>query len=1598
MKVFSLIKNKFLFFLLFLNIGLVLTQINDNFTSGILEEGNYDLLDITDYHNMNLIVSTSKKIYTGIPPALKVETNANLISVSSLITINQNYLLAACLQDSFLGKINLLTGDFQSLVSYSDVDSSRTLEIPQAICSLSNIEDIIFIGYSEIKQESDGKKSYNTIYKITIKNKNFIDDGPSLDDTIEIERKDIEAAIDVVSSSLRQISCEPLNIVDNPNDYNLICLYEEISTFIIDSSKTIISSDVFGFTINPAFDDFEVSIKEFTVDSGDRALGFRIYRENSTYAKCVTGMSMKEIYLDASAQILETSFSSSLYNLNADVDLLSYNNQFKFIFSASQTSFMGKNNIYMFQINQKFYKNYLKLYNYQETAIKKIFGFYIEDNNKIIFLYQTDNGIKYFTIDNNIDMYSLESNSHTIELGSYQETQYDLNELVTTPTLSELGYLNVEYIEYVTEIGEDGDTYDNDYLGIEFNELLMSNNVLIPEPSLNLWKTYFLSFIDHKENEYTRIFHLETLTVVIHTCERNCYSCWDGFNTCTDCTNSDYAYAEDSPDGCFLKTYPVEGLIYNSSHNMFLLCYSSCKFCTDASSDATDQKCSSCSSGYLYSYTNLGNCYRYTGLKITSDKEVDLNQELFISSTCSNYKIASTGECVDACPLTTPYYTYEYGQTPPDYEQVFFNPPKYLYNNLCLESCPDNSTPDENYVCKCNNCFYKDSNGNTVCLSNNNCPNDYPHLNQDTKECFSSLENCNFFSGDICYNNCPSGKVQLISQDTDIKNYIKEKLSLTDDLVDKFCMCDTTNGVWSNIDSNIDYYQECLSFCPTGYEPEEITKQCVVKVDPSTIIINNPTTNLINNVESTSVINIKTTNQIQYPSTEKVNSSTELINEISTYITNNANIDPIPPPPPIPPEPEPNPRCLVKFENRCYPECPQGTCLTQQDPELKTCIRESTNMQVFNGICFENFAELTDNIKSLSESGEIISTESGVIIRGYSTKSDNQNQEEKDSNYSLVYLGDCEYKIKTYYNLQNDTELFILGIDSPNKDITSSTSVYNYGVYLENGTLLDHNEACKDTKIAISSPITNPELVKLDEAIYFNDLGYDIFDEESSFYKDQCSSASIDGNDIILSDRKKDFYPAEVSLCNDSCIYSQVDLNSKRFTCECDLSYNYSAKVKDEKEDVENTEDDSSYIDYFLSLINYKIIKCYRLFLDYKSYYYNAGFYIAVGTLVFCLIQVCIFVKCGLRSMDIIILENVPNHSKLLEKIKEQQKEKRNANNPPKKEKNETEIIIEKQKSKSRKTVQFNLKNELKNKRKSKLKDKTQKKTKKHQSTINVTQPHLMRVIDSDDKLNFQKKNIITVNDNKSNYYNLSNETIVNNNELTTEEKVDNKDLNIIPFSQALRMDKRNCFQIFLSVLSHEIKIISIFYYRHPYEHLSIILSHYMFELCLDLTLNSLLYTEDVISEKYNNNGSIRFFTSLSLSFISNIISSIIAFFLSKLSDYAEFLDLIIKDVMEKSKYYLNIIKFKKLLCIKLTAFFFIQSLINLAMCYYLMIFCTVYHNTQGSIMINYLTGVAESMIISFALTLITSIMRTIGLKCGVKSIYYTSKYFFENF
>ena len=66
------------------------------------------------------------------------------------------------------------------------------------------------------------------------------------------------------------------------------------------------------------------------------------------------------------------------------------------------------------------------------------------------------------------------------------------------------------------------------------------------------------------------------------------------------------------------------------------------------------------------------------------------------------------------------------------------------------------------------------------------------------------------------------------------------------------------------------------------------------------------------------------------------------------------------------------------------------------------------NSKVFNGICFTGIEEITNNIKSFSETNEIISTEAGIIIRGYSTKSENNDDILLDTKFSQIDLLECE--------------------------------------------------------------------------------------------------------------------------------------------------------------------------------------------------------------------------------------------------------------------------------------------------------------------------------------------------------------------------------------------------------------------------------------------------------------------------------------------------------------------------------------------------------------------------------------------------------------
>ena len=231
-----------------------------------------------------------------------------------------------------------------------------------------------------------------------------------------------------------------------------------------------------------------------------------------------------------------------------------------------------------------------------------------------------------------------------------------------------------------------------------------------------------------------------------------------------------------------------------------------------------------------------------------------------------------------------------------------------------------------------------------------------------------------------------------------------------------------------------------------------------------------------------------------------------------------------------------------------------------------------------------------------------------------------------------------------------------------------------------------------------------------------------------------------------------------------------------------------------------------------------------------------------------------------------------------------------------------------------------------------------------------------------------------------------------------TDDDVESRELNNIPYRQALRIDKRSIFQIFISVLTNQIEFISLFLYRNPYSHYTLTISVYLFELLLDLTMNCFLYTDDVVSEKYHNDGNLSMFTSLSLSFVSNIASSIIVFVISKLTNYTEIVEAIINNVKDKKKYIENIVRLFKYIRLRLGFFYVLELVFILIMTYYLFIFCTVYHKSQVSIMVNYIVGACTSLAISAGLTIIITTLRAISIKYHYYQLFNISKYLYEHF
>ena len=466
-------------------------------------------------------------------------------------------------------------------------------------------------------------------------------------------------------------------------------------------------------------------------------------------------------------------------------------------------------------------------------------------------------------------------------------------------------------------------------------------------------------------------------------------------------------------------------------------------------------------------------------------------------------------------------------------------------------------------------------------------------------------------------------------------------------------------------------------------------------------------------------------------------------------------------------------------------------------------------------------------------------------------------------------------------------------------------------------------------------------------------------------------------NDITLSDRKKDIYPNNVTLCPDNCEYKAFNVEEKTVNCDCNLNTN---KNYTNKTDDFLKEDNGNFFSYFLDNINYGIFKCFYLIFSFENLKKNYAFYFFIFISGIVITITIYFLGYGISKIRKIMIKETPNYEKLhndyvkeMSKINKTKKDSSKSINkllaPPKK-----KFIRKKNKVKGKTEMHKIKKNFIKNRNEKKLN------TFKPFKSINLD------LIDSSNN----KINKISPKTNKTEAINIP------------ETKIEN--MNDLPYFQAIKADKRNIFAIFVSVLLEKIELIDLFVGDHKivilliYHKIVILLIfQYILSLLIDLFLNAFLYTDEVVSNKYHNNGRLDIIVSLTITLLSNIINSIICSVLNFSKGVEERLEQImeIKDQFHYS-YAFNV--FIKMVKIKVILYFFTEIFIIIFSFYYIIIFCIVYKKSQLSLLFNYLMSLVETLVVSIFVSIIVVITRWIGLKYAHKTFYHISKYINNNY
>ena len=229
-----------------------------------------------------------------------------------------------------------------------------------------------------------------------------------------------------------------------------------------------------------------------------------------------------------------------------------------------------------------------------------------------------------------------------------------------------------------------------------------------------------------------------------------------------------------------------------------------------------------------------------------------------------------------------------------------------------------------------------------------------------------------------------------------------------------------------------------------------------------------------------------------------------------------------------------------------------------------------------------------------------------------------QNQKDNiNSNNTNIDLGECEQSLRQAYNLTDDEILYIKMLEISQEGMRIPKIEYDVYAKLDGEKLTKLSlNSCENNKISLSIPVNNIDNI-------------DKLNVKSGYYNDFCYTATSDrGTDITLRDRKNE-YPSK-TVCQDDCVFIDYNYTTKKAKCSCEAKESKTS-FADMKINKKKLLDNFKNIK---NIVNFNILKCYKVLFSKKGISKNVGFFILIAIITFHSIALFVFY---LKEFDLLI-------------------------------------------------------------------------------------------------------------------------------------------------------------------------------------------------------------------------------------------------------------------------------------------------------------------------------------------------------------------------